>query len=409
LLRLKFIDLLKAWAKRGPSLPYPTTLDIAKSAGVAEKDFDFLLAFLNNMGDIMWFSDPFLRDTVILDPFEFLLKAMSTVVCKHSVDGANDEATFHETAASKRAMRMFPGEWRQFMKKGIISDKLLVGDNALLAEWREAGPTIVQLMLKFGLLVRIVNIESGGSGSDGGASYIVPPLLPPMKKDPFRPYDAPSEKQGVKSTRCIFVFSIGKFFDSSFVFNREEILADGFLPIGLFSRLLGKVIAHCQETNPMNSIDEMQVHQNEITAWNGSQQFMIRECAEEKTIVLEIEGEFARSAVNRIEDLIQRTLDEVMPSLSFSTLVPLSRSGAAGLGPGDGPAVFGLLAKMQQCFETKVPFRSGGVVLPYDDLKALYSPLFPEGDTASYDFMLSYRWGAFDSELVAKIFDGMSM
>ena len=398
---MKFIDILKGDYKSQASISYAQAQAVAESVGVPKKDLDHLLSFLHNMNSLMWFSESHLRETVILDPFEFLVRAMSTVICNHSMVTEDGDNTYHETPASKKCSQRYYKEWAKFTGDAIIDRKLLVGEYSLLEEWQDKGGLIVDLMTKFSLLVPIVNIDESEDTSNSNTSdkilYLVPSMLP-SRADPYKQYEF-FDKNTVKS-QCVFIFSVGTYFMDLPEIAQKSIADFALCPKALFTRLLGNIIAHCQETSPNNSLDILSVYQNELTAWNGNQQFRIKEFPDEKYFLLEIEGSYALAVVKRIEELIQKTLDDCMPSLKFATCLPLPSTSS-----------FVPLERMQQTVSANAVLRfkeRTTAPLSPEQMYELYDPFIIKQTSLIFDFMLSYRWGEFDTSFVAKIFDSMS-
>ena len=103
---------------------------------------------------------------------------------------------------------------------------------------------IKQLMIRFGLIVPIVEEEVV---DDDKQSYLVPALLPVESS-------GRSQSSAPSFTPCNTFFVVFST-DSSFIADDKIISAFdiktlGFLPRGLFSRLLAKTISWCQITTP---------------------------------------------------------------------------------------------------------------------------------------------------------------
>ena len=370
-------------------LTYADASEIARLAGVSDSDFDNLLKFLNQMSVVMWFNEgELLRNVIILDVFGYLVKAICTVICKHQPT-AND-STSHSSEASERCQRLMPQDWNEFMKAARISEKLLHG---LLEDWETQKAVIIALMCKFTLLVPLK--DESDEISDG--FFLVPSLLrePPRKFECFQNF-RPDRERSV----CMILLSTGKLICDNEL-SVDSQIKDCLFPMGIFPRLLGKIVCHCQQF-PENSFGTMKIYLREITARMGNQKFRLSEHLEEKFIRLEVEGDFAISVIEVIEGLVRNCLQETMPSLTCTTVLPL-------MSDGDKIGTFLPLDKVRQHIVRGLKgdycTQDHGDLTP-EDLRSKFSPFLPLGDVKEYDVMISYRWGEFDSALVTDIYGG---
>jgi hypothetical protein len=233
---LKFVDLIKERQAEATYITYPEAWSIARSVGVPDKDLDHLLTFLHDMSILMWFNEGFLKETIILDPFEFLVKAITTVVCKHTT--TDDDPTNHSTSASDRCKLSHVKDWRAFMSKAVITRALLLD---LLDEWSMHANVIIQLMINFGLMVPLVSNEHESHDAIDAASYIIPCLLTDTQT-PYVRYRTLSS--GKQHSFCVFIFTVTDLLDLEARIELNSIAKDACLPTGLFSRLLGKVVLY---------------------------------------------------------------------------------------------------------------------------------------------------------------------
>ena len=272
---LKYIDLLKA--KDDSYITYEQALDIANSTGVPKEDFEDLLKFLHETSHLMWFHDSsVLSKTVVFDPFQYLVKAITTVIRKHRMTG--NYPTIHVNDTTRECKRRYPDDWVKFVDEGITTHQLL---HYLIGSVQpENIDTIVHLMLRFNLMVKLVSFEeeeehslaSSGTADnrDEKTVYLVPSLLH-CSDSPFVPYQT-LDKDKNHCSHCMFLFSTRKF-DTKEVIPAAKLKNISTLPFGLFPRLLVKVVGHCQQFDPLSS---MQLYQNEITAQLGNQRFRLK-------------------------------------------------------------------------------------------------------------------------------------
>lgn len=117
---------------------------------------------------------------------------------------------------------------------GIVDSGVL---NLLLAEYPDHYNQLVRLMTKFGLLVHLQSRDSHSNSSSGSEieEYLVPALLPMNKQGDI------SWSDQTYST-CYLVFTTSQEFESFTTISESDLHLYGFLPQGLFERLLGKAV-----------------------------------------------------------------------------------------------------------------------------------------------------------------------
>jgi hypothetical protein len=109
---IKFSDVMKGLGRA--SISYREAMQTALSLGVTGRSFDKMLSFLHSAGELMWFHDANLRDTVILEPFSFFVKVVTTVICKFAP--TEEDPTSHMTDLHIRCKQALNHHWRQVSK-----------------------------------------------------------------------------------------------------------------------------------------------------------------------------------------------------------------------------------------------------------------------------------------------------
>ncbi|XP_072025629.1 LOW QUALITY PROTEIN: uncharacterized protein [Amphiura filiformis] len=186
--------------------------DIANELGIkSEDDLQIMLQFYHDLGVIIYYGnngavDESLRNTVILKP-QWLVDVFRKVITVNDID--EQWAKFSES-------------WNKLDEEGILEDKLI---NHMWREIMEQKPALIGLMEKFDLLCERIppkKSKSKSTQSSAGKSFFVPCRL----------------REGP---------------------NREDLLADakkyitfyltfgGFLPDGLFHRILTRAVRWSQE------------------------------------------------------------------------------------------------------------------------------------------------------------------
>jgi GTPase SAR1 family protein len=395
---LKFIDLLKA--KNDSYISYEEALEIANNIGVPTVDFEDLLKFLHETSHLMWFQDSsVLRKTVILDPFKFLLNAITTVIRKHRL--TDDDPTIHVNDTTRECERRYPDDWMKLMEEGIVSHQLLY--HLIGSVQSDNIETIVHVMFKFNLMVQLVSSEDEDERDENSYQYLLPSLLH-LSDSQFVPYQTLDNKKNHCSS-CMFLFSTRQF-DTKDVIPVAKMKSRAILPSGLFTRLLGKVVGHCQQFDPLSS---MQLYQNEITARLGNQRFRLKECLDEPYILLEVEGTYALSVYQIIQEFIQGALQECMNALKFTAVLPVFTNDGY-----DATATNGLSVDCYIPIDLITDKISKKQRLNYlsnkslstEEMKSMFFPYLELTGIKMYDVFVSYRWSEFDSNFVVGLYNG---
>jgi tetratricopeptide (TPR) repeat protein/GTPase SAR1 family protein len=196
---------------------------------VETNHFEYFLQFLHEMGSLLWINEPGLRDVVIIDAIEYFVKPATLIIC---------DPVLHRASNVSAAQRKHKAECELLYSTGYLRTELL----AIL--WRDADEkrrkTLSSIMERFGLLVPLTTDDKGDV-----QEFIVPVLLklcpdPALKSPRYLEWGSREKK-----VRSAFLF-----FSSYPLEERKSILSPkymsdwGFLPSGLFERLLGRCIKH---------------------------------------------------------------------------------------------------------------------------------------------------------------------
>ena len=380
---LKFCDSLKGLQKTHISLN--EAMEMAEDCGIPFANIKALLLFLHDMGILMWYDDNGLRDVVILDPIEFFVKAVTSIIRKHEpskIDGTHHFSELHEKCA-----RLLRTQWTKFTRTAVLDDELL---SMLLEPWREQRLVITQLMIKYGLLVAVIHKNRDGVESK---QYIVPALLP--ESVAF----VPNSMSFKPVNNCILAFFGDEEPLRRGYFSKDVLVLNSFLPAGLFARLLGKLIGWSQETSLYSTIDTMDLSIGSATLRFGSQTFRIIEFPREKYILLEIEGMNPCAVQKQVMELASRTVQECsMSILHCQCLLPFKDEGFVVLSA--------LTASMKESSPLPLP---GGRSLAIADANARFRRFLPISDKqCEYDVFLSYRWDEATKDFTSKVSDSMT-
>ena len=294
-------------------LKFDATRSIAINNGVMEDSVEAFLSFLNEMGMVLWLNEAGLRHLVILDIMTIFVEPATRVICNHI--SKPSDSTIHHRTIQMNCEKECAIEWDLMTNRGIVKQLLL---NKLLGfkfnneEVKYNVDDVVELMLKYGLMIRLKDAENHLSAD----TYLVPALLPDTQIRPctFRNNWVQYKKQ----VTCYYVFSTVSEFCSSNCIRKANLEKDGFLPRGLMERLIGKAVVLMH----MNIIrDDDHLYHNYAELLFKHQLFRLVCIPEINCIRLDVQGEHPLPVCNRIRDLIGSCIDECMGSLHFETFL----------------------------------------------------------------------------------------
>ena len=200
--------------------------DLAIECRVVEGHVERMLQLFSGLGFLMHHPEPSLRHLVILDPASFLVEPASRVVCCH-------RSGSHRTQKHQLARQKLPSDYEKLERMGGLSSQLL---RLILEDKQQHMNDLVQLMVQYGLMVPLLNADTGTKEKDdsvpGFYEYLVPAVLPHT--------DAGALMGILPMARAVFTFSdrqILMVWRKRGFFTTGEAAKTGFLPAGLFAQV----------------------------------------------------------------------------------------------------------------------------------------------------------------------------
>eukprot|EP01047_Picozoa_sp_COSAG01_P047861 COSAG01_NODE_4611_length_4879_cov_9.632845_3_plen_851_part_01 len=388
-------------AAKQPTLSFARAVELARDAGLpvslslaVEKEVRAELCFLHQLGILMYFDEPGLDDIIVLDP-QWLVTAATRIICEFSI---------HFLPEHEAAMKTMSKSWNALKKRAELNIELLT------PLWPEhdddAKRQLLQLMAKFGLI----------TPQRQRSVFLVPSLLRDANSDALYAQAAAARAPARDCQHtAYFVFCLRDHDGAALI--ADDSLCDmqqlnelGFLPNGLFPRVVGKCVAWSQSTHgaapTLNS-------SNCIFAFGGDR-FMLNELPDRNAIRLVLFQDNV-VACERVAALIKDVLAECMPHLCYQIMLP-----APALDPtavdttGYPPREDGYLVPLELVrVAASTEGSAGGIWTGHKqslqhELQSEYSLWLPSvGKLQSYDIMLSYRHAAKkDTACALKLFDG---
>jgi hypothetical protein len=172
-------------------------------------------------------------------------------------------------------------------------------------------------MVKFGLLVRL---QSGGSDED---QYLVPALMPQSIGNVVW-----SDSQ---FSTCFLVFTTSEELQHNTTISEQDLRVLGFLPSGLFERLVGKAVLWAQNTSANQSFSNFLLRHDEAILCFGSQRFRLKVRPDLCAIEVNIEGRSPKAVHQRLVEQVNIIITECMKSLFCFTAMqyPIVASNAS--------------------------------------------------------------------------------
>lgn len=333
---IKVYDQLKLQSKSSISLSFMKEI---VNHYLSYEELFHLLKFLHELGLIMWHQDEILSKQIILDPIEYFVTPATTIICRHIP--SDEDETVHIKPIHSKCQKLYFDEWISLVQKGILSHRLLI---ALLQDFPHYEKIII-LLMKYSLIVSLNPIDyqqlqknqlqqPSGGGDElqmimQNYKYVVPALLPLQQQ---------SQENGGGITK---VHNKKKLFQEKeklyFIFTPTNMITEhlftlsncskiGFLPSGLFERLLAKSVAWCIET----SAYEIGSHRDDLMNWNyqdyhfdrsqaflsyGNQFFILQLELEYNAISLIVDGPNKKWIYDRVLEQLQSMISECMDCL----------------------------------------------------------------------------------------------
>ena len=380
-------------------------LSIARANGVERQAVQNFLSFLNEMGVVLWINEKGMRDVVILNIITFFVEPATLIICNHILNPSNN--TIHHKNIQEVCKKERSKEWKEMTQRGLVSRQLM---EFLLLQKVDADniPVIINMMLKYGLVVKLEQSRNHSSQIDYLTEsspteyYLVPALLPKTACNPcvFQDHVWRHIKPETFDT-CYFVFSVNSKLNSTSI-GLSQLRSECFLPRGLMERLIGKVVKWSQLTHIADINDVKYLYRNYAVLSYGRQRFRLVYIPEINCIRLDIEGMHPLPVYNRIHEQVTTCVRECMGSLQFVTALQFGDSSESE----DGFRLLKLEA-VREVYEDYSTITIKGLA-PVDRrvVKHRYSSWLNNSDILrSYDVFISHRWHQEDDEISDQLYD----
>eukprot|EP00049_Salpingoeca_infusionum_P013197 m.246542 g.246542 ORF g.246542 m.246542 type:complete len:1402 (+) comp15381_c0_seq2:107-4312(+) len=364
--RLSFRDVCRVAAACG----IPTTK--AKQSLFAEVS-DALRMF-HELGSFVHYEDELLRDIVILDP-QWLVDVISTIIRDH-------DTALHRLDVDS-AVRKHKRDWELFQQFAILTETLL---ETFWQKYAADSYTLVCLLEKFGLLIPVRQYSSSASTTASAEAsamrYLVPNMLPKSSA---------KEKETHNLVCAEAMHTAYLWFGAPDPLSEpcvQESLPSGFLPEGLFPRLLGKVKDWSQHTFGFADL-----RADSADASFGNMKFQLTLDTERDLVCVSFVPQNPLPLLTRLHEFIDDIKSDCMPQLSYQVLIPYTAQSSA--------KYFVPLNHVEALVESQGTLWIEKKTISFDVFEAW---LPSRGLLPSYDVFISYRVES-DLAFVSALYD----
>jgi len=400
---LKLLDALIGLET--PLMPLTDVVRIAASVSVPESQVEPFLKHMTNVGVLLWLDESVLKDTLITDPTTAFIEPSCSVIRKLQPTG--DDPTVHMSDLHRECARQFREDFIEMIDTGIVSDTIL---NFLLGHQGANVQVVMQLMIRYSLMVPVVATRPSEGGNISCATkYIFPSLLP---------LQLPPALQGKEWSQnnwhtAIIFFSTTSSQHSNSTLTKSE-LEDGFNPPELFTLLLAKVLSYSNKHKP----EEYRNHlsQDMVVIYLDTHRVRLTNRCNQSSnrpnlnsIQVDVEGDFPLGPLRRILGMIGKVKEEVMPMLHCSGLVPVAEGGA-NIGT---VSTFLSLSALENAVKDGRPVldANSNVLFPPGSIPQSVVVWASNKNPRAFHLFGSYRWDKkkTDQGMIVKEYEEMSM
>jgi len=277
---------------------------------------------------------------------------------------------------------------------------------------------VKNLMMKYGLMSRILSKSPAVDSTSLSVSYLVPSLLPSIP-----PGAGILNAHARWNNSFYFFFTISEALVNSKVMSWGEMNMSGFLPSSLFQRLICKAVNWSQLTTVEKSSAEfslLEVYKDFAVLRYGSQKFQVTKLVDSNCIRVDVDGVDPNPIYQRLRKQLEVLIEECMHSLRFvmTLLLVSSATAATSIATTASSRSDQFHITFTEAIKT---FTNPGYVVDSVDkrllisesvLKAQHPNWFNNlyvGLLKKYDAFISHRWGRFDDKLVSALFDRLTL
>lgn len=435
----KVLDMMHEHQKDGPKgnniaasfLTFTMIEQSCKQHNIHEvHDIEDMLQFFHEMGVLMWHRESSLRDMVILNPIDYFVSPATMLICKHVQEG--DDTTFHFLDEHREAQQRYKFDWDKMIREGVVHRCIV--ETIWSKYTAEHQQLLIALCKKYGLLVSLSDgeddndaqksaITQGDEEDDNMESHWFVPGILKEYRSQNNPFDETFHE--TSQSTFYFFFGISRMLEErNEAFYVEDAKVHGFLPSGLFERLIGKIVAWEHDKSTARQHVFTKIKAKNLIVFNLHQQMVrITLLEEENMLEVNVDGKGLLVIHHRLKDMLNTLISECLKELRFISLLsyPANQSVTKLKTQGNNavqgsqqrpPFMFLRLNDLQHAFGEKSSFvtkQFSRGITPKEMLETYSSWLEMLMHHEDYDVFLSHRWMDRDKALVNHMFDCLTL
>jgi GTPase SAR1 family protein len=259
-------DMLLKERSESSFIEYSRVVSIAEICGIRNSEVDQLLLFLSEAGILMWINDSNngLRDVVILDPTDYLIKPATRVICNHLP--TRTEGVAHSGITKRTYMEKRSAECIRMLEYGLVGVELgkdlMCGSGYSFCQSDYHYEKVLYILKKYDLMIPCkipAALQLNKNEDFNDVIYFFPSLSPvnPAEYDLSKVEDEQevfkrmTDRLGAKYDWIRKGFRACETFYFAFTFSEQivnvpllskhDVAQHGFLPNGIFDRFIGKL------------------------------------------------------------------------------------------------------------------------------------------------------------------------
>lgn len=383
---------------------------ICDRLSMSRQSIPYLLRFMHEMGLAMWHEESNLRMIIILNPIEYFVKPATTIICKHASENLIETSdVIHELPIHKECQKLFQDDRKMLITTGISSKRLT---DALLTK-NVYSSHIVELMKKYGLMFSFKSdkgellpginkeddVDKFGKDEIKSDFYLVPSLLPHEHQYPQL------EKTILKTSTPFYIsFYSSILFTNENIFTFHQLRKEGFLPQGLYERLLTRMCLTSSDLSWRKGISKTSVVFN-----HNDHLFLLKNRMADNLFEVIVFGNNPIPVYLFLTKLIKQIREESYHSLKAEVLLPLSTSHSKEddllirLEFVENCLEFNTFHKLHlTAVEKNLPLQPSKLKEQFNSWFYKYKLSLP---LSFYDIFISYRRNDIDNLVVNSLFD----
>lgn len=268
----------------------------ARACDVPVDTIPQMLRFLHDCGELTWFPQETLENTVILDPVALLYFPITRLLCTKYCTGATMDC--HNDCQGQ-----YPSEYLLY-RSGFLSSSLV--SDALLGDFGHRGSLVVEVLCAVKAMVKWNRISNSGNE----CVYLIPSLLP-HGQHASNELDIRPEAEN----SLILLFVDHPYHSSAA--SASDFCSRGLLPKGLFESIVVKLASRA-------TVDALRscLTRRSFRSTQG-QLFRLTVCPGHRCIQVDISHAAPWKVYRRLQRVLKNVTESSFPTVQFLPYLPI--------------------------------------------------------------------------------------